>query len=123
MKAAVFKEKNLLVVEDVPDPKPKDDEILLKVRYNALCGSDHHRYCYGMMRGGTIMGHEYSGVVVDVGKNVKTFKVSDRATRCGGKITPGRDLANFPPRYSARERGSSLWHLGPMPNTWRLRQK
>lgn len=105
MKAAVFKKKNLLVVEDIPDPKPKDDEILMKVSYCAICGSDLHRYCYGMMSVGTIMGHESSGVVVDVGKNVKAFKVGDRGTRCGGKITPGRDLPNFPPRYSAKERG------------------
>lgn len=105
MKAAVFKEKNLLVVEDVPDPKPKDDEVLIKVRYCAICGSDLHRYCYGMMSAGTIMGHEYSGVVVDMGENVKTFRVGDRVTRCGGKVAPGMDFANLPPRYSARERG------------------
>lgn len=31
MKAAVYKDKNLLVVEEVPDPKPGDDEIVMKV--------------------------------------------------------------------------------------------
>ena len=105
MKAAVFKEKNLLVVEEVPDPKPKDDEVVMKVSYCAICGSDLHRYHYGMMSPGTIMGHEYSGVVVDVGKSVKGFRPGDRVTRSGGKINPGRDLPNFPPRYSAKERG------------------
>ena len=105
MKAAVFKEKNMLALEDVPDPEPKDDEILMQVSYCAICGSDLHRYSYGMMSPGTIMGHEYSGVVVEVGKNVKEFKVGDRVTRSGGKIIPGRDLPNFPPRYSAKERG------------------
>jgi threonine dehydrogenase-like Zn-dependent dehydrogenase len=105
MKAAVFKEKNLLVVQDVPDAQPQDNEVLLKVSYCAICGSDLHRYSYGMMSPGTIMGHEYSGVIVEVGKKVKGFKVGDRVTRSGGKIDPGRDLPNFPPRYSARERG------------------
>ncbi|MBI5968487.1 MAG: zinc-binding dehydrogenase [Deltaproteobacteria bacterium] len=105
MKAAVFKEENILVVEDVPDPKPGDDEIIMKVSYCAICGSDLHRYAYGMMNPGTIMGHEFSGEVVDLGKNVKGFKVGDRVTRCGGKISPGSELSNFPPRYSARERG------------------
>lgn len=105
MKAAIFKEKNLLVVEDVPDPEPKDDEVLLKVSYCAICGSDLHRYHYGMMSPGTIMGHEYSGTIVGVGKNVKGFKVGDRVTRSGGKINPGRELSNLPPRYSAKERG------------------
>jgi len=105
MKAAVFKEKNLLVVEDVPDPQPRDDEVVMKVSYCAICGSDLHRYSYGMMSPGTIMGHEYSGIIAEVGKKVKGFKVGDRATRSGGKIEPGRDLPNFPPRYSAKERG------------------
>jgi threonine dehydrogenase-like Zn-dependent dehydrogenase len=105
MKAAVFKEKNLLVVEDVPDPKPADDEVLLKVSYSAICGSDLHRYCYGMMLPGTIMGHEFSGVIAGVGKNVRDLKVGDRVTRCGGKVNPGRDLPNFPIRFSAKERG------------------
>lgn len=105
MKAAVFKEKNLLVVEEVPDPKPKDDEVVIKVSYCAICGSDLHRYAYGMMSPGTIMGHEYSGIVVEVGKNVKGLKTGDRVTRFGGKINPGKDLPNYPPRYSVRERG------------------
>jgi threonine dehydrogenase-like Zn-dependent dehydrogenase len=105
MKAAVFKERNLLVVEDVPDPEPKDDEVLLKVSYCAICGSDLHRYHYAMMSPSTIMGHEFSGIIVDMGKNVKGVKVGDRVTRSGGKINLGRDLPNFPPRYSAKELG------------------
>ena len=105
MKAAVYKEKNLLVVEDVPEPKPGNDEILMKVSYCAICGSDLHRYCYGMMNPGTIMGNEFSGVVIDVGNNVKGFNAGDRVTRGGGKVDTGRDLPNFPPRYSAKERG------------------
>jgi len=105
MKAAVFKKEKILVVEDVPDPKPGDDEIIMKVKYCAICGSDLHRYAYGMMKPGTIMGHEYSGEVVDFGKDVKGFNVGDRVMRWGGKITPGRELPNYHPRYSAKERG------------------
>jgi len=105
MKAAVYKEDKRLVVEDVVDPVPEPNEIVMRVAYCAICGSDLHRYAYSMMSPGTIMGHEYSGVVVEVGKNVKNWKVGDRVTRCGGKPAPGRDLPNFPPRFSAQERG------------------
>ncbi len=105
MIAAVFKEKDLLMVEEVPDPQPKEDDVVLKVSYCAICGSDLHRYHYGMMSPGTIMGHEYSGTIAEVGKNVKGFQVGDRVTRSGGKINRGRDLPNFPPRYNARARG------------------
>jgi threonine dehydrogenase-like Zn-dependent dehydrogenase len=105
MKAAVYKENMRLIVEDVADPIPEPNEIVMRVTYCAICGSDIHRYAYAMMHPGTIMGHEFSGVVVELGKNVKTWKVGDRITRCGGKPALGRDLPNFPPRYSAKERG------------------
>jgi threonine dehydrogenase-like Zn-dependent dehydrogenase len=104
MKAAVFREKRL-VVETVPDPRPAADEIVIRVSYCAICGSDLHRYAYAMMSPGTIMGHEYAGVVVEVGTNVRTWKVGDRVTRSGGPATPGRELPSLPPRYSAKERG------------------
>lgn len=105
MKAAVYREELRLVVEEVADPIPEPDEIVMKVSYCAICGSDLHRYAYAMMHPGTIMGHEFSGVVVELGENVKNWKLGDRVTRCGGKPSPGRDLPNFPPRFSARERG------------------
>ncbi|MFA5028595.1 MAG: zinc-binding dehydrogenase [Candidatus Methylomirabilota bacterium] len=105
MKAAVFHADKRLVIEEVPDPAPEPDEIVMQVSYCAICGSDLHRYAFAMMKPGTIMGHEFSGVVVATGKNVTAWKVGDRVTRSGGRIDPGRDLPNMPPRYSAKERG------------------
>lgn len=105
MKAAVYRENTRLVVENVADPIPEPNEIVMRVNYFAICGSDVHRYAYAMMHPGTIMGHEFSGVVVELGKNVHKWKVGDRVTRCGGKPVLGRDLPNFPPRFSAKERG------------------
>ena len=105
MKAAVFKRENLLAVEEVPVPPLGRDEVLIRVKYCAICGSDLHRYAFGMLKPGAIMGHEYVGTVVEMGKEVKGFAVGDRVTRWGGRITPGRDLPNFPPRFSAKERG------------------
>ena len=104
MRAAVYREKRL-VVETVPDPQPAAHEIVMRVSYCAICGSDLHRYAHAMMSPGTIMGHEYAGVVAEVGKDVRTWKVGDRVTRAGGPAAPGRDLPNFPPRFSAKERG------------------
>jgi (R,R)-butanediol dehydrogenase/meso-butanediol dehydrogenase/diacetyl reductase len=105
MKAAVYTDEKRLVIKEVPDPVADDDEIIMKVKYCAICGSDIHRYIYGMIKPGTILGHEFSGIVADIGKNVTGFKIGDRVARWGGKILPGRDLPNFPPRYSAKERG------------------
>ena len=104
MRAAVYREKRL-VVETVPDPQPAAHEIVMRVSYCAICGSDLHRYAHAMMSPGTIMGHEYAGVVAEIGKDVRTWKLGDRVTRSGGPLAPGRDLPNFPPRFSAKERG------------------
>ncbi|KIW96512.1 uncharacterized protein Z519_03581 [Cladophialophora bantiana CBS 173.52] len=90
MKAVVFKDKLQIVVEDRPIPKiqePKD--IIVKVRYTALCGSELH-----VFRGhqpsdtGFIMGHEFTGEVVETGSDVKTVKKGDKivtpfTTNCG----------------------------------------
>jgi len=43
MKAAVFTEQKRLIVEEVPDPAPEPDEIVMRVSYCAICGSDLHR--------------------------------------------------------------------------------
>ena len=97
MKAAVFKQAGLLEVEDVPKPKPTAGQVLVKVNYCGICGSDLHRYAYGHMAPGVIMGHEFTGVVAEVGPGVTDLKVGDRVSR--GYRGP------LLPRYSAREKG------------------
>jgi len=105
MRAAVFKAKGVLEVEDVPDPVVGPRDVLLKISHCAICGSDLHRYSHGMLRPGAIMGHEYAGRVVDMGAEVQHFRIGDRVTRSGGKINPWKDVPLYPPRFSARERG------------------
>lgn len=105
MRAAVFKEKGILKVEDVPEPVVGSRDILMKVTHCAICGSDLHRYLHGMLRPGAIMGHEYSGIIVDKGAEVREFQVGDRVARSGGKINPWKDVPWYPPRFSARNRG------------------
>ena len=105
MRAAVFKEKGVLKVEDVSDPVVGPRDVLLKVTHCAICGSDLHRYSHGMLRPGAIIGHEYSGRVVDKGTEVHSFRMGDRVARSGGKINPWKDVPPYPPRFSAAERG------------------
>lgn len=75
-------------VEDVSIDEPKDDEVQLKVKYCGICGSDLHAYLEGWglptqpypLTGKTVpitLGHEFSGKVVKVGKDVDTLKVGD----------------------------------------------
>jgi len=107
MKAAVFKGKGLLEVEEVPTPAPGPGQVLVKVKYCAICGSDVHRgFIFGMMTPGTVMGHEYSGTIAQLGEGVTAWTVGDRVVGGGG--TPPPDVAARPAqnaRYSARQLG------------------
>jgi threonine 3-dehydrogenase len=72
-----------LVEVDIPQIKP--DEILLKVEATAICGSDLHfynwdEYAQKKMTPPLTIGHEFAGEVVEVGREVKGFKVGDYTT-------------------------------------------
>jgi L-iditol 2-dehydrogenase len=81
MKAVVKYEKGkgLIEIREVPEPKIKDDEVLIEVKAVSVCGSDLHIYhdshpYWPPM----ILGHEFSGIIADIGKGVIGWKVGDR---------------------------------------------
>ena len=81
MKALVKKAKGcgFVEIEDRPIPSYEDDEVLIKVAYAGICGTDihilHDQFAYYPP---VIMGHEFSGEIVEVGSKVTSFKVGDR---------------------------------------------
>jgi threonine dehydrogenase-like Zn-dependent dehydrogenase len=82
MKAVVLQHNNEIAVKDVPEPRiEKGSDVLLKVTKTAICGSDIH-IKHGMLpvNPGTIMGHEFAGVVTEVGPDVTRFKPGDRVS-------------------------------------------
>ncbi|ANE48240.1 L-threonine 3-dehydrogenase [Paenibacillus swuensis] len=80
MKAAVLEALDQMVVKDLPVPEVDDDSILMKVEAVGICGSDIRIYHHGNARVQLpqVLGHEASGRVEAVGKNVKRFKAGDR---------------------------------------------
>jgi (R,R)-butanediol dehydrogenase/meso-butanediol dehydrogenase/diacetyl reductase len=81
MRAAVWREAGkLLQIEEVPDPTPGPGELVLKVESCGICGSDLHvSDIPGAMPGGSVMGHEFSGEVVEVGREAASrFRVGER---------------------------------------------
>ncbi len=81
MKAVVKygKGKGLVEIRDVPEPKMKEDEVLIEVKAVSVCGSDLHIYHDSHPYWPpVVLGHEFSGVIADVGKEVKGWKVGDR---------------------------------------------
>lgn len=81
MKALLSKGPGEVVFEEVPVPEVSDDDVLIEVRYCGICGSDLHTILDCLLYpAGTYLGHEFSGVLAKVGKNVKGWKIGDRVT-------------------------------------------
>ncbi|PCG20220.1 zinc-dependent alcohol dehydrogenase family protein [Brachyspira sp. G79] len=82
MRAAVFYEKHKIIVEDLNIREPNDNEVLVRVKYCGVCGTDVH--IYEGAKGSTdvnpprILGHEFSGQVEKIGKNVTKVKIGDK---------------------------------------------
>ncbi len=90
MKALTYQAAGDVKVIDVPKPAIKGSgEALLKVTLGAVCGSDLHiLHGHTPMNQGAVLGHEFVGVVEEVGSEVKRFKPGDRVvssffTSCG----------------------------------------
>ncbi|MGI6284685.1 galactitol-1-phosphate 5-dehydrogenase [Neomoorella humiferrea] len=79
MKAVRLYKAGDLRVEDIPVPEPKNKEVLVKVKAVGVCGSDIPRILYvGAHKEKITVGHEFSGEIVAVGKDVKSWHVGDR---------------------------------------------
>ena len=95
MKALVkAKPEQGLWLEEVPEPKVGHNDLLVKVRKTAICGTDVHIYNWDEWSQETIpvpmtVGHEFCGVVAEVGSEVSGFKAGDRVSG-EGHITCGQ---------------------------------
>jgi len=67
---------------NIEEPSVYDDKVKIKVAYTGICGSDIHTFKgdYSNPTLPVVLGHEFSGVVVEIGPNVKNVKVGDRVT-------------------------------------------
>lgn len=87
MKAAILRGIGLnnLNVEDVPEPQPGPDEVKVKIAYCGLCGTDPENIegRFGLIpreayEKPQMLGHEASGTIAAVGKNIKEYRVGQR---------------------------------------------
>jgi len=83
MRAAVFEAfQGPITIQNINDPAPKNDGVVVKVNATGLCRSDWHGW---MGHDQDIVlphvpGHELAGIIVEVGKDIKNFKIGDRVT-------------------------------------------
>lgn len=94
MKALVKREaREGIWMEEVPRPAIGPNDLLVKIRKTAICGTDVHIYNWDAWSQATIpvpmtIGHEFVGVVEEVGSHVRGFEVGDRVSG-EGHITCG----------------------------------
>lgn len=117
MKAAVYYGQKDIKVEDIESPKIHSDEVKVKVAWIGICGSDLHEYLGGPInaslnkenpftkqKGPFPLGHEFSGTVSEVGKDIKEdLKVGDRVV-----VNPMLTLDNQEADFDATEGVASV---------------
>lgn len=78
MKAAVWRgPREGFRIEELAEPKPGEGEVLIRVRYCGICGTDLHLISAGLVPEGAIIGHEVTGKIAGLGAGVKNLKEDD----------------------------------------------
>jgi threonine 3-dehydrogenase len=118
---AILKEKPGpgAVLKEMEIPKPGPKEVLIRVKVGAICGSDVHIYEWDpwaqsvVPRLPQILGHEFAGEVLEVGKEVRTVKPGDHVAgethipcdRCYFCLTGQRHICQFMKVYGVHSQG------------------
>lgn len=133
MQALVKKEASPgLWLEDVPQPEPGINDVLIKIRRTAICGTDMHIYNWDDWAKRTIpvpmiVGHEFVGEIVDVGSNVNDFKPGQIVSgeghvvcgRCRNCMAGRRHLCSDNSGIGVDRPGAFAEYLAlPMSNVW-----
>lgn len=136
MKALVKREaKQGLWLEDVPEPKFGINDVLIKVKRTAICGTDMHIYNWDDWAQKTIpvpmvVGHEFVGEIVDVGSNVNDFTPGQIVSgeghvvcgRCRNCMAGRRHLCDKTSGIGVNRPGSFAEYVSlPMSNVWEHR--
>lgn len=77
MRVAMYYNNKDIRIEDIPKPKIGPDELLVKAMTCGICGSDVMEW-YRIKKAPRVLGHEMTGEIVEIGENVKNFKIGDR---------------------------------------------
>ena len=111
MKAAVWHGYKDVRIEEVPEPSPKAGQVKIRVDWAGICGTDRHEYegpnfipvkkphrLTGRVAP-LIIGHEFSGTIVELGEDVEGWSVGERVT-ANGSLTCGTCEACRSGRYN-----------------------
>ncbi len=77
MRVAMYYSNSDVRIENMPVPEIGADELLVKIKASGVCGTDVLEW-YRLKQAPRVLGHEITGEVVEIGKDVKSFKPGDR---------------------------------------------
>lgn len=80
LKAAILNGPEVLEIVEKPKPEPAEGEVLVRVKYCGICGSDLHAYKSGLFPFGMTIGHEYAGIIESVGPEVDDLQSGQKVT-------------------------------------------
>src|SRR5438876_3961311 len=104
MRAAVYKGKGVVSVEEVPTPTIGTGELLIRVEACGICHTDLKKIEHNLLAPPRIYGHETAGVIAAVGRGVTQFRPGDRVVAfhhisCGKCFYCQRKIFAQSPRY------------------------
>ena len=115
MKANRWMSKRSVEVHDTPDPEILNPgDAIVKISSTAICGSDLHLYngFVPTMQAGDVLGHEFMGEIVEVGRDVRNLRVGDRECLLGAQPEV-RNIAEG--RLASKEAGRVFTERSKMP--------
>ncbi|WP_308635245.1 zinc-dependent alcohol dehydrogenase family protein [Paenibacillus silvisoli] len=111
MKALVMEQPRVAVIKEVPYPTPKTGEVVIEVMRTGICGTDFHIFEGEFLSPYPLIpGHEFSGVIHELGEGVEGFAVGDR-------VTADPSLFCGKCRYCLTNRGNQCENWGALGNT------
>ena len=103
MRAAIYTGGRRFEIREIPVPEPGPGNVLVKVKYCGICGTDVHTFMYDVTPAGSQMGHEYCGTIAALGEGVEEWEVGDSVIGGGG--VPPKDYVDpfsSDPRFNYR---------------------
>ncbi len=83
MRAAVWHAQRNMKLEDIPEPSPGPEDAKVRIKFAGICHTDVYEYLYGpvtVFNPPLALGHEFSGIIEEVGSKVRGLKKGDRVT-------------------------------------------
>lgn len=80
MKTLVYEGPFQMTLREIEEPQPTSDDVIVRVKASGICGSDVHGFkgATGRRKPQIVMGHEFSGRIIEMGSQVSGFHFGDR---------------------------------------------